>query len=87
MSRVEQFVQLAMSEVSKPGAQGVQVKGSVPGFTRKPTDDELDAYFQESKAGNAFNPSAHWCGIFAACLLKRAGVRCHWVVAAGIFND
>jgi hypothetical protein len=87
MSRVEQFVQLAIAEVSKPGAQAAQVRGSVPGSTRKPTNDELDAYFRESKASNAFDPSAHWCGIFAVSMLRRAGVRCHWVVDGGIFND
>lgn len=84
MSRVEQFVQLAIAEVNKPG---VMVKERVPGSVRVPTKDELDAYFRESKAGNVFDSNAHWCGIFAACLLTRAGVRCHWIVAEGIAND
>src|SRR5262249_21372744 len=34
-----------------------------------------------------FDPTSHWCGIFATCLLNRAGVRCHWVMCDGIFND
>jgi len=85
--KLDRFVMAAMGELFQPGATTFKGIGNEPGWIRRPTKEELDKYFRESEAGPAFDPTVHWCGIFATYLLKKAGVRCHWVRSVGITND
>src|SRR4051794_40494605 len=85
--KLDQFVMSAMSELFKPNMQEVTVPGRAAGILRVPSKGELDAYFKDSLAGGGYDPSSHWCGIFATYLLRRAGVRCHWVMSKGIADD
>ena len=85
--KLDQFVMSAMSEMFKPEATTFSGQDKAPGWTRIPTKSELDNYFRTSLAGPAFDSTAHWCGIFATYLLKKAGVRCHWVMCDGITDD
>jgi hypothetical protein len=85
--KLDQFVMSAMSELFKPEATTFKGQDNVPGWTRVPSKSELDNYFKTSLAGPAFDPTVHWCGIFATYLLKKAGVRCHWAMGDGITDD
>lgn len=85
--KVDRFYMSAMLELFKPNMQEAPVPGRAAGIIRVPTKAELDVYFKESLAGGGYDPSAHWCGIFATYLLRKAGVRCHWVMSKGITDD
>jgi hypothetical protein len=85
--KLDQFVMSAMAEVLKPNMQEAKVPGRTPGIIRVPSKAELDTYFKDSLAGGGYDPSSHWCGIFAAYLLRKAGVRCYWLMSKGITDE
>lgn len=85
MSKRDIYISYANSEVLYGKTTEYKYpEGTIPGYTRVPSKEELDNYF---KAGGApgYDPSVHWCGIFQVYLLKKAGVLCHWDQA--ILND
>jgi hypothetical protein len=87
MSKRGEFLYFALNEVLMDGAVEVG-KGGLPGYTRVPSRTELDEYFTGcGSTFPSFDPRVHWCGIFAAYLLKLIGVRCHWAMGRGIVDD
>jgi hypothetical protein len=85
MSKRDLFISYANSEVYHGKTTEYKYPGgTIPGFTRVPSKDELNAYFTAGGAAG-YDPSIHWCGIFQVYLLKKAGVLCRWDRA--ILND
>ena len=78
MSKRELFIQYATNEVLYgTTTEYKSANGSVPGYTRTPSKDELNKYFQAAGVAG-YDPAIHWCGIFQVYLLKKAGISCHW---------
>jgi hypothetical protein len=78
MSKLDLFISYATTEVYHGKTTEYKYPGgTVPGFTRVPSKEELNGYF---KAGGAagYDPTVHWCGIFQVYLMQKAGVLCHW---------
>jgi len=54
---------------------------------RKPAQSELDRYFAECGGHwKKADGTVHWCGVFTAYLLRKAGARVWWVMGWGIHN-
>ena len=78
MSKRELFIQYATNEVLY--GQTTEYKypnGTIPGYTRTPSNDELNNYFQAAGVAK-YDPAVHWCGIFQVYLLQKAGVARQW---------
>ena len=78
MSKRDLFISLATQEVLYGKTTEYKYpNGTIPGYTRRPSNEELDKYF---KAGGVagYSPTVHWCGIFQVYLMQKAGVLCRW---------
>ena len=85
MSKRELFIQYATNEVLYgKTAEYKYPNGSIPGYTRTPSKEELNKYFQAAGVAK-YDPTVHWCGIFQVYLLQKVGISCHWDRA--IVND
>lgn len=77
MSKRDLFIQYATSEVLYGKTTEYKYpNGTIPGYTRAPSKDELNKYFMA--AGSGYDPAVHWCGIFQVYLLQKAGIACRW---------
>lgn len=55
---------------------------------RRPSVNELNKYFIECNGPwKGYDPTTHWCGIFATYLLRKAGANVKWVMSRGIHNQ
>lgn len=78
MSKRDLFITLATQEVLYGKTTEYKYPaGTIPGFTRPPSKEELNGYFKAAGAGG-YDPTVHWCGIFQVYLLKKANVTCYW---------
>jgi len=90
MSKRDLFISLATQEVYRgQTAEYKYPNGTVPGYTRVPSKEELNAYF---KAGGVagYSPAVHWCGIFQVYLMQKAGVLCRWAnyeISNNVYDD
>jgi len=89
MSKRELFIQYATSEVLYGKTTEYKYpNGSIPGYTRVPSSEELNKYFQAADVAQ-YDPAVHWCGIFQVYLLQKAGVTCQWdrAIANKLYYD
>jgi hypothetical protein len=89
MSKRELFISLANQEVYRGQMSEYKYPNSIPGYTRVPTKDELNAYFRAGGVAG-YAPTVHWCGIFQVYLLQKAGVLCRWAyseICNNLYDD
>jgi len=92
MFKLARFVNLAMMEVFKADVRGhdvqtAKVRGRENLAVRIPTRAELNGYFLGAGCAGGYDPTTHWCGIYATHFLRLADVRCHWERGNGIIDD
>ncbi len=86
MYLAEELIQTALIAVTGSAGENLE-----PRLERAASAGEVDTYFKgcgdENFARAGYDPNVHWCGLFACCMLIRAGARVHWKMGHGIQND
>ena len=89
MSKRDLFISLATQEVYRGQTAEYKYRNSIPGYTRVPTKEELNAYFIAGGAAG-YDPAVHWCGIFQVYMMQKAGVFCRWAygeILNNVYDD